>query len=87
LVFFVPFVAFCSIFRSSLYSWFLAILNGWFAYLTDATRAAVAQVANPARSPENAAFSGRFGNLRYVGGASRQLFNRRERKERMESEK
>jgi hypothetical protein len=27
----------------------------------------VAQVAKTARSRENAAFSGRFGNLRYVG--------------------
>jgi hypothetical protein len=27
----------------------------------------VAQVAKPARSQENAASSGRFGNLRYVG--------------------
>jgi hypothetical protein len=34
----------------------------------------VAQVAKPARLPESAASSGRFGNLRYDGKATRATF-------------
>jgi hypothetical protein len=37
--------------------------------VTEVTRADVAQVAKPARSQENAASTGRFGNLRYVAAA------------------